>query len=137
VFEPHLANWKNKNSQTVAACFRGSGESGYCVWFSCILCPCRLLYLTCIDASVDSKSLHCAIRMCSWMKTRESWDTKTFVRANLGSWVLVEFPIVCMTSTAELRTFFIPWISAIVPLETGRRRTVAVRACVVPDKAWA
>jgi len=91
------------------------------VWFSCILCPCRLLYvtcfsniesttvststmltdyqtefvgldvlLTCIDASVDSKSLHCAIRMCSWMKTLESWDTKTFVRANCRKWQTIQ-----------------------------------------------
>ena len=32
--------------------------------------------------------------------------------STLGSWVLVDFPIVCMTSTAELRAFLIPWISA-------------------------
>ena len=32
--------------------------------------------------------------------------------STLGSWVLVEFPIVCMTSTAEPRAFLIPWISA-------------------------
>jgi hypothetical protein len=28
-------------------------------------------------------------------------------------------------------------IPTIAPLETGRRGTVAVRACVVPDKEWA